>query len=208
MPQPQFITDSPGFREMRHIIHPGRDMVEETPRITIDDLRAWRFIPGPGEERQGTITLSRNGERTGSLQATVRMDGTELHPVRLSPGRGENAGDAPARPRALPVPPRGPQALFPVRVLRASGDCPLPQRRLLRLPALPPAGLPGEPSSRDALRKAGPGREPAVPGEAAEGMPPSQEGEQASPEGGRVARRVLALRGRMAQEEGEAVRGR
>ncbi len=61
---------------MHHIIHPGRDMVEETPRITIDDLRAWRFIPGPGEERSGTITLSRNGERTGSLQATVRMDGT------------------------------------------------------------------------------------------------------------------------------------
>ena len=61
---------------MRHIIHPGRDMIEETPRLTIDDLRAWRFIPGAGEERSGTITLSRNGERTGSLQATVRMDGT------------------------------------------------------------------------------------------------------------------------------------
>lgn len=61
---------------MHRIIHPGRDMVEETPRITIDDLRAWHFIPGPGEERQGTITLSRNGEMTGSLQATVRMDGS------------------------------------------------------------------------------------------------------------------------------------
>jgi len=60
---------------MHHIIHPGRDMVEETPRITIEDLRAWGLIPGPGEERQGTITLSRDGVMTGSLRATVRMDG-------------------------------------------------------------------------------------------------------------------------------------
>ena len=62
---------------MHHIIHPGRDMVEETPRITIDDLRAWRFIPGPGEERQGIITLSSNGERTGSVGVAVRIDGTK-----------------------------------------------------------------------------------------------------------------------------------
>lgn len=60
---------------MRHIIHPGRDMIEETPRLTIDDLRAWRFIPGPGEERSGTITLSRNGTKTGSLGAKVRIEG-------------------------------------------------------------------------------------------------------------------------------------
>jgi hypothetical protein len=60
---------------MRRIVHPGRDMVEETPRITIDDLRAWRFIPGPGEERTGIVTYLRNGEEAGRMQATVRIDG-------------------------------------------------------------------------------------------------------------------------------------
>jgi hypothetical protein len=60
---------------MRRIVHPGRDMIEETPRITIADLRAWGFIPGPGEERTGIVTLSRDGEETGRLQATARIDG-------------------------------------------------------------------------------------------------------------------------------------
>lgn len=59
---------------MRHIIHPGRDMIEETPRLTIDDLMAWGFIPGTPGEQTRVITLSRNGEETGSLKATVRID--------------------------------------------------------------------------------------------------------------------------------------
>jgi len=56
-------------------MNPGRDLIEETPRLTIDDLKAWRFIPGDGEERSGILTLSRHGERTGSLGITVRVDG-------------------------------------------------------------------------------------------------------------------------------------
>jgi hypothetical protein len=60
---------------MRHIIHPGRGLVEETPRITLDDLRAWRLLPRPGEERRGIITLSRDGVKTGSVGVAVRIDG-------------------------------------------------------------------------------------------------------------------------------------
>jgi hypothetical protein len=68
---------------MRHYLHPGRDLVEETPRLSIEDLRAWKFIPKAGKEwgrdsvteLSGTITFSRNGEETGSLGVKVHVDG-------------------------------------------------------------------------------------------------------------------------------------
>jgi len=53
----------------------GRDKGEDTPRLTIDDLRAWGFIPKGSGMTSGIITLSRNGAKTGSLGATVHIDG-------------------------------------------------------------------------------------------------------------------------------------
>jgi hypothetical protein len=69
---------------MRHYLHPGRDLVEETPRLSIEDLRAWRFIPRAGKDwdqdypcnLSGIITLSRNGEKTGSVGVSVHVEGT------------------------------------------------------------------------------------------------------------------------------------
>lgn len=68
---------------MRHYLHPGRDIVEDTSRLTIEDLRAMGFIPRAGLGyvgdnafvRTGIITLSRNGERSGSLGVKVHMNG-------------------------------------------------------------------------------------------------------------------------------------
>jgi len=49
----------------------GRDTIEETTRLTIDDLRTWGFLSKTPGERSGTITLSRNGEH-GSYSRNSR----------------------------------------------------------------------------------------------------------------------------------------
>jgi len=60
---------------MRHYLKPGRDRVEDTPRLTIEDLRAWGFITGSPGDKSGTITFSRNGQETGSLGVKVHIEG-------------------------------------------------------------------------------------------------------------------------------------
>ena len=51
----------------------GRDAIEETSRLTIDDLRTWGFLSKTPRERTGTNTLSRNGEKTGSVGVIVEI---------------------------------------------------------------------------------------------------------------------------------------
>jgi hypothetical protein len=48
-------------------------MIEETGRITIDDLKIWGFLSKTPGEIGGTITFSRNGEKTGSIGAIVEI---------------------------------------------------------------------------------------------------------------------------------------
>ncbi len=52
----------------------GRDMVEETPRLTIDDLKTWGYLDGrfTGYKR-GILTLKRGEEKTGSLGIEVHI---------------------------------------------------------------------------------------------------------------------------------------
>lgn len=48
------------------------EVIEDTGKITIQDLKAWGYL-NPGW-KSGIITLSRNGEKTGSLRITVNID--------------------------------------------------------------------------------------------------------------------------------------
>jgi len=52
----------------------GRGVIENTARLTIEDLRAWGFIPKEPGARSGTLTLFMGGKKTGDLGATVRMN--------------------------------------------------------------------------------------------------------------------------------------
>jgi hypothetical protein len=58
----------------------GRDTVEEITRLTIDDLRGWGYLREG--YRAGTITLSRDGQKTGSLGIRVSLS----YPGTLSEG--------------------------------------------------------------------------------------------------------------------------
>lgn len=58
----------------------GRDTVEETTRITIDDLMGWGYLQEG--YRAGLITLSGDGQKTGSLGIRVSLD----YPGTLSEG--------------------------------------------------------------------------------------------------------------------------
>jgi len=58
----------------------GRDTVEETTRLTIDDLKSWGFISKEPGLRSGTLTLSRSGEKTGSLGVTVKIEEEPRNP--------------------------------------------------------------------------------------------------------------------------------
>lgn len=49
----------------------GRDTVEDTTRLTIDDLRTWGYLHEGF--RRGILTLSRGGEKTGSLGVEVHI---------------------------------------------------------------------------------------------------------------------------------------
>lgn len=49
----------------------GRDTIEETARLTIDDLRAWGYL-NEGFRRE-ILALSRRGEKTGSLGIEVHI---------------------------------------------------------------------------------------------------------------------------------------
>lgn len=49
----------------------GRDTVEDTTRLTIDDLRTWDYLHEGF--RRGILTLSRGGEKTGSLNFEVHI---------------------------------------------------------------------------------------------------------------------------------------
>jgi len=49
-----------------------RDTIEETSRLTIDDLRIWGYLHLGF--RLGNLTFSRGGEKTGSLSFAVRLD--------------------------------------------------------------------------------------------------------------------------------------
>jgi hypothetical protein len=68
---------------MRHYLKPGRDRVEDTPRLTIADLMAWGFVPRTGKDwahhdtwrQSGTLTLSEGERKTGSVGVTVHVDG-------------------------------------------------------------------------------------------------------------------------------------
>lgn len=60
----------------------GRGVIEDTGRITLDDLRAWGFIPKGSGMTSGIITLSRNGEKSGNLGLTVRLN----YPGNLAEG--------------------------------------------------------------------------------------------------------------------------
>jgi len=58
----------------------GKDTVEEITRLTIDDLRGWGYLHEG--YRAGTLTLSRDGQKTGSLGIRVSLD----YPGTLSEG--------------------------------------------------------------------------------------------------------------------------
>lgn len=51
----------------------GRNTVEDTGGFSIADLKAWGFIH-EGATARGSLTLSRNGEKTGSIGLEVRLD--------------------------------------------------------------------------------------------------------------------------------------
>jgi len=50
----------------------GRDMVEETSRLTIHDLKTWGYLHLG--YKQGRLTFSSGGRETGSLNLEVRLD--------------------------------------------------------------------------------------------------------------------------------------
>ena len=50
----------------------GRDTVEETTRLTLDDLKSWGYLHEG--QKAGLITLTRNGEKTGSFNLRVSLD--------------------------------------------------------------------------------------------------------------------------------------
>ena len=54
----------------------GRDVVEDTVSITVDDLRLWGYLK-EGSHKSGILTLSRNGRKTGSLGFSVGIDRDE-----------------------------------------------------------------------------------------------------------------------------------
>ena len=58
----------------------GRDTVEETTRLTIDDLKGWGYLHEGF--KTGLLTLSRGGQKTGSLGIRVSLD----YPGTLSEG--------------------------------------------------------------------------------------------------------------------------